>query len=68
MDPVAALTLSGLASSKAEARRLLSDRSVYVNGTRVDAERILGLADALHGRWIVLRRGKHSQHVLRVEG
>ncbi len=64
---VAALTSSSLASSNSEARRFLTQNSVYVNGKRVDGDRSVGLEDALHGRWVVLRKGKHTQHVLRVE-
>ena len=65
---VDALVQSGLASSKRDARRLLADGAVYVNGVRVGEESSVGLEDALHGRWIVLRRGKANQHVLLVEG
>jgi tyrosyl-tRNA synthetase len=67
--PVAeALLRSGLASSRREARQLLAQGSVYVNGSRVGDEHSLGSGDALHGRWVVLRRGKANQHVLVVEG
>jgi tyrosyl-tRNA synthetase len=63
-----ALVGSGLAGSNRDARQLLSQGSVYVNGERAEPERTLGLADALHGRWVVLRRGKANQHVLEVTG
>ena len=65
---VDALTLTGLASSKRDARTLLDQGSVYVNNQRAGADRTLTLADALHGRWIVLRKGRGNQHVLRVDG
>ncbi|HET6965002.1 MAG TPA: tyrosine--tRNA ligase [Acidimicrobiales bacterium] len=66
--PVAqALVRTGLANSSRNARQLLSQGSVYVNGTRVGEDRILTDADALHGRWTVLRRGRANQHVLVVE-
>jgi tyrosyl-tRNA synthetase len=68
MPLVEALTLSGLASSRSDARQLLKQGSVYVNGHRVEEGRSLVPADALHGCWIVLRRGKANQHVLRVAG
>jgi len=64
---VDALIESGLASSRREARQLLSQGSVYVNGHRIDEERSLSVKDALHGRWIVIRKGKANQHVLVVE-
>jgi tyrosyl-tRNA synthetase len=68
LDVLTALIESRLADSKGEARRLLSQGSVYVNGVRVDPERTLATSDALHGRWIVLRRGKSNQHVLQILG
>jgi tyrosyl-tRNA synthetase len=65
---VAGLVMTGLAKSNSEARRLLGGRSVYVNGQRLAEERPLGVGDLLHGRWIVLRRGQATQHVLVVTG
>jgi tyrosyl-tRNA synthetase len=68
MAVIDALTLSGLASSKREARQLLSQGAIYVNGRRLSEEAAtVGLGDALHGRWIVLRRGRANQHVLSLE-
>jgi tyrosyl-tRNA synthetase len=64
---VDALVRSGLASSKSDARRQLAAGSVQVNNRREPAERPLTRADALHGRFIVLRRGR-TQHVLVVSG
>lgn len=61
---VDALVQTRLASSKGAARRLLADGAVYVNGARVGEEKSLGFEDVIHGRWIVLRRGKANQHVL----
>ena len=61
---VAVLVTTGLAKSNSEARRLLGAGSVYVNGQRWAEERPLGVGDLLHGRWIVLRRGRRDQHVL----
>jgi len=67
LELVDALVASGLASSRRDARQLLSQGSVHVNGRRA-GEAPLTAADALHGRWIVLRRGRANQHVLVVEG
>jgi tyrosyl-tRNA synthetase len=63
-----ALLKAGLADSRNNARHLLSQGSVYINGERVPEDRPLGPADALHGRWIVLRRGRSKQCVLVVGG
>jgi tyrosyl-tRNA synthetase len=57
--PVAdALVATGLASSKADARRGLSSNGYSVNGERLAAERTLGADDLLAGRFIVLQKGK----------
>jgi tyrosyl-tRNA synthetase len=64
---VPALTMTGLASSNSDARRALKDRSIYINGVRTDEAKVLGPADALHGRWVILRRGRATQHVITVE-
>jgi len=52
---------SGLVSSMNEARRAIADGGAYVNNTRVtDPEGVPAAADLLHGRWLVLRRGKKT--------
>ncbi|HLI53484.1 MAG TPA: tyrosine--tRNA ligase [Acidimicrobiales bacterium] len=63
-----ALVDTGLAGSNRDARQLLSQGSVYVNGERAGPDRTIVAGDALHGRWVVLRRGKANQHVLEVTG
>jgi tyrosyl-tRNA synthetase len=65
---IEALIRSGLASSRSSARQLVGRGGVYVNGSRLAGERDLLLADALHDRWIVLRKGRANQHVLAVTG
>jgi len=64
---VDALIRAGLASSRSEARRQLSGGGVSVNNRREPADRPLTRADALHGRFVVLRRGR-TQHTLVVGG
>jgi tyrosyl-tRNA synthetase len=53
-----------LAASLSDARRAIAQGALYVNGERADAERRLGPADLLHGRWILLRKGKRTHHLL----
>ncbi len=55
---VDALVATGLASSKADARRGLAGRGYSVNGEREAAERLLRTPDLLTGRYIVLQKGK----------
>src|SRR3989338_3318543 len=57
---VDALTESGLASSKSDARRLIEGKGVTVNGDQVgSAEAIIASADFNNG-FAVLRRGKNA--------
>jgi tyrosyl-tRNA synthetase len=52
---------AGLAPSKSAARRAVSEGGAYVNNVRVtDAEAVVALDQALHGKWLLLRRGKRS--------
>ena len=55
---VDALVATGLASSKSDARRGIQGNGYSVNGEKLSAERTLGAADLLAGRFIVLQKGK----------
>ncbi len=61
-----AFVTAGLVGSRSAARRALDGGSLYVNNLREPLERDLTSADALHGRFVVLRFGKRNQHVLAV--
>ncbi|HTX93737.1 MAG TPA: tyrosine--tRNA ligase [Mycobacterium sp.] len=55
------LVASGLSASKGAARRTISEGGVSVNNTRIDSEEWSPRpSDFLHGRWLVLRRGKRT--------
>jgi tyrosyl-tRNA synthetase len=58
---------TGLAPSKSAARRAVAEGGAYVNNARVtDAEAQPTEADLLHGKWLVLRRGKRHLAAVRV--
>ncbi|MEU9337611.1 tyrosine--tRNA ligase [Streptomyces sp. NPDC048290] len=51
----------GLAASKSAARRTVKEGGAYVNNVKVTAEDAVPVAgDLLHGKWLVLRRGKRN--------
>ncbi|MER7664327.1 MULTISPECIES: tyrosine--tRNA ligase [unclassified Streptomyces] len=51
----------GLVASKSAARRTVKEGGAYVNNVKVTAEdAVPGQEDLLHGRWLVLRRGKKN--------
>ena len=55
------LVASGLSPSKGAARRTVAEGGVYVNNARVESEEwVPQPTDFLHGRWLVLRRGKRN--------
>ncbi len=52
---------SGLAKSKGEARRTVSEGGAYLNNTRIeDPDLVPTEGDLLGGSWLVLRRGKKN--------
>ncbi|MCP9946297.1 tyrosine--tRNA ligase [Streptomyces somaliensis] len=51
----------GLVPSKSAARRTVREGGAYVNNVKVTAEDAeVSAGDLLHGRWLVLRRGKRN--------
>jgi tyrosyl-tRNA synthetase len=51
----------GLVASKSAARRTVKEGGAYVNNVKVAAEDFVPVVgDLLHGRWLVLRRGKKN--------
>ncbi|WP_089016249.1 tyrosine--tRNA ligase [Micromonospora inositola] len=60
-DVAGLLKESGLVPSMKEARRVIAEGGAYVNNTRIsEVDATVALADLLHGRYLVLRRGKRS--------
>ena len=53
--------------SAAEARRTIEQNGAYVNdAVRAGIDATVGVDDLLHGRYLVLRRGKRSYHLVHV--
>jgi tyrosyl-tRNA synthetase len=63
VDLVDLLVESGLASSRGDARRNLP--GTYVNGVRAGEDGgAVSSTDLRHGRWVLLRRGKRTYHLV----
>ncbi|WP_031070502.1 tyrosine--tRNA ligase [Streptomyces sp. NRRL WC-3742] len=62
LQPVVDLLVAvGLAPSRSAARRTIKEGGAYLNNVKVtDEEAVPTEADLLHGRWLVLRRGKRN--------
>jgi tyrosyl-tRNA synthetase len=58
------LVSAGVAGSKNEARRLLQQGGIYVNGASAAVDAVLGRDDFRLGRYILIRRGKDKYHLV----
>ncbi|NHT17203.1 tyrosine--tRNA ligase [Cellulomonas sp. IC4_254] len=69
-DPlVDVLAATGLVASKGAARRAIAEGGANVNNRKVaDEAAVVEAGDLLHGRYLVLRRGKRTLAVARVAG
>jgi tyrosyl-tRNA synthetase len=54
----------GLVASKSEARRLLAQHGLYVNDVAQRSSRPIVDDDLVHGRWLLLRKGKKARHLV----
>ncbi len=67
MPVVDLLVESGVASSKGDARRSIEGGGIYLNSERVeDASGSVALDLAIEGRFLVVRKGKKSYHLVRL--
>jgi tyrosyl-tRNA synthetase len=63
------LVISGVAPSKAEARRLIQAGGVCVNNRRVnDVRKTIPISEFIEGQILVLRKGPRQYHLIRVVG
>lgn len=65
-DLIVVLVEAGLASSNSEARRMLQQKSIYLNGKQVEADHQLTIEDRLAGNSAILRRGKNNFAILEI--
>ena len=59
-DPLSLLVACGLASSNGDARRTLNQRGYRVNGVQADGDIDLAGVTRLHGRFLLLRKGRST--------
>ncbi len=67
-DVFAVLVRSGLASSNGDARRTIQQGGYRVNGRVLDAKTQLSDVAPLHGRFLLLRKGRTTHHLLEISG
>jgi tyrosyl-tRNA synthetase len=63
------LVASGLSESKSAARRTVGEGGAYVNNAKVtDPDAVVASSSLLHGRYLLLRRGKKNLATVEVSG
>lgn len=63
------LVVSGLSASNSAARRTVGEGGAYVNNVKVtDPDAVLVSADALHGKYLLVRRGKRTLSMVELAG
>jgi tyrosyl-tRNA synthetase len=67
MDPVDLLVEVGLAASRGDARRTLEQRGIAVNNAKLDPGGTVGEPQLLHGRFMLLRKGRSNYHLVIAE-
>jgi tyrosyl-tRNA synthetase len=68
-DVVEAMERSGVVPSKAAARRAIAEGGAYLNNERVtDPDAAIREEDLLHGRYVILRRGRKTVGALTFAG
>lgn len=65
-DLLAVLRDTGLAASNGEARRLLQQNGVKVNGRVLQLDTQLDQVERLHGRFLLLQRGRTNHHLVKI--
>ena len=65
-DPVDLLVSTAIATSRSDARRLIEQRSIRVNGAQLDSGDDLAKFALLHDRYLLLRKGKQTYHMVEV--
>ena len=63
-DVIDLLIEAGLATGRGDARRLIEGGGIYVNDAALAESRRLADGDLLHGRFVMLRKGKRNRHLL----
>jgi len=51
-------------SSKGEARRMVQNNGLSINKEKVNADKMLSSADLLHGKYILLQKGKKNYYLI----
>jgi len=67
-DTIALFARVGLATSNGDSRRTLQQKGFRANGIQLDANSQLTDVPLLHGRYLLLRKGKSNHHLVEISG
>jgi tyrosyl-tRNA synthetase len=67
-DAFGLLARSGIVASTSEARRAVQQKGIRANGVSLEDAQSLVNIDLLHGRWILVKKGKTTYHLFEVVG
>lgn len=63
------LVATGLSKTNSEARRTVAEGGAYVNNQKItDLDAVLGTDAALHGKYLLVRRGKRNMAMVEIAG
>ena len=65
-DTFGLLARAGVVASNSEARRTVQQKGLKVNGKTLEEGETLASKGILHGRWVLVRKGKTSYHLFEV--
>ncbi len=65
-NPIDLLADTGVTRSKGEARRLIKNGGIYINNVKIGEDKVISINDSIEGKFIVLRKGKKTYHLVRV--
>lgn len=64
VDPISVLVATNLAKSNGDARRTMEQNAYYVNGGALGVKDQLSDQKRIHGKYLLLRKGKKSHHLV----
>lgn len=68
MPVIDLLVTTGVATGKGDARRLIDGGGAYINNQQVkDAQMTVGLEASIEGRFLVLRKGRKTYHLVKLK-
>jgi tyrosyl-tRNA synthetase len=65
-DLLGVLVTAGLATSNSDARRTLQQKGFRANGAQLGEDSLLTDVQLLHGRYLLLRKGKSNHHLVEI--